>query len=73
LVIETSSKTLESVVNKTSLKSRSKISCHYSKQLASSGVQRRGFIMEKVRVLPLLSLVVKKITKKWREGIEFSP
>jgi hypothetical protein len=46
---------------KTSLKSRSKIASHYSQQLTSSGVQRGGFMMDKVRLLRLLSLVVKKI------------
>ena len=48
-------------MTKTSLKSRSKISCHYFQQLASSGVQRRGFMMGKVCLLRILSLAVKKI------------
>ena len=58
-------------MNKPSLMSRIEIACHYSQQLSSSGVQRRGFVMGKVCLLQLLSLVVKKITGKWQEGVDF--
>ena len=54
---------LDLVVTKISMKSTTKIACHYSQQMASSGVQWRGFVRDKVHLLRLLC-VAKKVKVK---------